>query len=79
MERPRKLSVAISQHESSLGWDQPEETTTSDDSSSDHGAGDAEEAKIAIRPVADDAPPVSATTHPRSPSSRGTNSFHGGG
>ena len=61
------LSVAISQHESSLGWDQPEETTTSDDSLSDHGAGDAEEAKMAITPVADDAPPVSATTHPPNP------------
>ena len=55
------LSVAISQHESSLGrgWDQLEETTTSDDGSSDHGAVDAEEAEMAITPVADDAPPVS--------------------
>ena len=61
------LSVAISQHESSLGQDQPEETTTSDDGSSDHGARDAEEAKMAITPVADDAPPVSATTHPLIP------------
>ena len=61
------LSVAISQHESSLGWDQPEETTTSDDGSSDHGAGDAEEAEMAITPVADDAPPVSAMTHPPDP------------
>ena len=49
------LSFAISQHESSLGWDQLEETTTSDDSS-DHGAGDAEEAEMAITPVANDAP-----------------------
>ena len=56
------LSVAISQHESSLGRgrDQP-------DSSSDHGAREAEEAKMAITPVADDAPPVSATTHPPDP------------
>ena len=61
------LSVAISQHESSLGRDQPEETTTSDDGSSDHGAGDAEEAKMAITPVADDAPPVSAMIHPPDP------------
>ena len=59
------LSVAISQHESSLGRgrDQLEETMTSDDSSSDHGAEEAEEAKMAITPVADDAPPVSTMTH----------------
>ena len=63
------LSVAISQHKSSLGRgrDQLEETTTSDDSLSDHSAGDAEEAGMAITPVADDAPPVSATTHPPDP------------
>ena len=63
------LSMAISQHESSLGrgWDQPEETTTSDDGLSDHGAGDTEEAGMTITPVADDAPPVSATTHPPDP------------
>ena len=76
----KSLSVAISQHESSLRWDQPEETTTSDDGSSDHGAGDAEEAEMAITPVADDAPPVSAMTHPpRFPYSQGTNPSHGGG
>ena len=63
----KSLSVAISQHKSSLRWDQLEETTTSDDSSSDHGAGDAEGAEMAITPVADDAPPVSATTHPPIP------------
>ena len=63
----KSLSVAISQHKSSLEWDQPEETTSSDDSSSDHGAGDAEEAEMAITPVADDALPVSAMTHPPDP------------
>ena len=65
----KNLSVAISQHESSLGrvWDQLEETTTSDDDSSDHGAGDAEEAEMAITPVADDAPSGSAMTHPSDP------------
>ena len=52
------LSVAISQHESHLrrARGQPEETTTSDDDSSDHGAGDAEETDMAITPVAEDAP-----------------------
>ena len=61
------LSLAISQHESCLRQDQAEETTTSEDSSSDHGAGDVEEAEMAIMPVADDAPPVSATTQPSDP------------
>ena len=63
------LSVAISHHESSLGGarGQPEETTTSEDDSSDHGARDAEEAEMAITPVAEDAPPVSATTHSTDP------------
>ena len=61
------LSVAISQHESSLRWDQVEETTTSDDSLSDHGAGDVEGAEMAITTVADDAPPVNTTTQSSSP------------
>ena len=33
----------------------------------DHGAGGAEEADMAITPVADDAPPVSTMTHPPDP------------
>ena len=61
------LSLAISQHESCLRWDQAEETTTSEDSSSDHGAGDTEKAEMAIMPVADDAPPVSTMTQPSNP------------
>ena len=61
------LSLAISQHKSRLRQDEAEETTTSEDSSSDHGAGDAEEAEMAIMPVANDAPPVSATTQPSDP------------
>ena len=61
------LSVAISKHESHLARDQVEETTTSEDSSSDHGAGDAEEAEMAITLVADDAPPESAMTQPSNP------------
>ena len=56
------LRVAISQHESSLGWGQLEDITTSNDDSSDHGAGDAAEAEMAITPVADDTPSGSATT-----------------
>ena len=61
------LSLAISQHESCLGRYKAEETTTSEDSLSDHGAGDAEEAEMAITPVANNAPPVSATTQPPDP------------
>ena len=74
------LSVAIFQHESSLRWDQPEETNTSDDGSSDHGVENTEEAEMAITPVADDTPPVSAhDSFLRSPSSQRTNPSHGGG
>ena len=61
------LSLAISQHKSRLRWDEVEKTTTSKDSLSDHGAGDAEEAEMAITPVANDAPPVSTTTQPSNP------------
>ena len=61
------LSLAIFQHESHLRRDQAEEITTSADSSSDHGAGDAEEAEMAITLVANNAPPVSATTQPSNP------------
>ena len=61
------LNVAISQHESSLGQNQQEETTTIDVSSSDHGAGDAEGAEMAITPVDDNTPPVSAVTQPSNP------------
>ena len=60
------LRVAISQHESSLRWGQPEETT-SDDNSSDHGAGDAAEAEMAITPVANDTPSGSTTTQSSDP------------
>ena len=61
------LRVAISQHESSLGRGQPEDITTSDDNSSDHGAGDAAQAEMAIAPVADDTPSGSAMTQSSNP------------
>ena len=64
----KSLRVAISQHESSLRWGQPEDITTGDDDSSDHGAGEAAEAEMAIAPVADDTPSGSAMTQ-SSPSS----------
>ena len=61
------LRVAISQHESSLRWGQLEDITTSDDDSSDHGAGDVAEAEMAIAPVADDTPSGSAMTQSSDP------------
>ena len=61
------LRVAISQHKSSLKGGQPEDITTGDDDSSDHGAGDAAEAEMAITPVADDTPSGSTTTQSSDP------------
>ena len=61
------LRVAISQHKSSLGWGQPQDITTSDDNSSDHGAGDAAEAEMTITPVANDTPSGSATAQSSDP------------
>ena len=65
----QSVSVAISQHESSLrrARGQPEEKTTSDDNFSDHGARDAEEAEMAFTPVAKDALPVSVMIHSPDP------------
>ena len=63
----KSLRIAISQHESSLGWGQPEDITTSDDDSSDHGARDTAEAEMAIAPVADDTPSGSAMTQSSDP------------
>ena len=56
------LKVTISQYESSLGRArvQPEETPASEDDPSNFGAKGA----MATTPVADDAPPVSATPEP---------------
>ena len=56
------LEVTISQYESHLGraWVQLEETPASVDDLSDSGV----EGAMATTPVADDAPPVSATPEP---------------
>ena len=56
------LRAAISHHESNLGQGQPE-----DDDLSDHGAGEAAEAEMAIAPEADDTPSWSATTQSSDP------------
>ena len=61
------LKVAISHHQSNLGWGQPGDIATHDDDSSDHGAGEAAEAEMAIAPETDDTPSVSAMTHSSDP------------
>ena len=63
----KNLRVAISHHESNLGWGQPEDIATNDDDSSDHGAGEAAEAEMAIAPEADDTPSGSAMTQSSDP------------
>ena len=73
MEWKRKdikgLQVTISHYESSLGRArvQPEETLASEDDPSDSGAEGAKEAEMATTPVANDAPPLSATSEPLTP------------
>ena len=57
----KNLKVAIS-HQSNLGRSQPGDIATHDDDSSDHGAGEAAEAEMAIAPETNDTPSVSATT-----------------
>ena len=56
------LKVAISHHQSNLGWGQPGDTGTHDDDSSDHGAGEATESEMAIAQETNDTPSVSAMT-----------------
>ena len=65
----KSLNIAISLHESNLGMvrDQLEETAISDDDSSDHGAGDPPEAKMATAPVVDDAPSGGTMTQSSDP------------
>ena len=61
------LKVTISHHQSNLGWGQSGDTATHDDDSSDHGAREAAESKMAIAPETDDTPSVSATTQSPDP------------
>ena len=63
----KNLRVAISHHESNLRWGQPGDIATNDDDSSDHGAGEAAEAEMAIAPEADDTPSGSATAQSSDP------------
>ena len=74
------LKVAISHHQSNLGRGQPGDIATHDDDSSDHGAGEAAKAEMAIAPETDDTPSVSVTTHSSDPpSSQRPSPCHGGG
>ena len=54
------LKVAISHHQSNLGWGQSEDMAPYDDDSSDHRAGEAMESEMVIAPETDDTPSVSA-------------------
>ena len=63
----KSLRATISHHESNLGWGQLEDITTSDDDLSDHGAGEAAEAEMAVAPVANDTPSGSAMTQSSDP------------
>ena len=63
----KNLKVAISHHQSNLGQGQPGDMATHDDDSSDHGAGEAAKAEMAVAPEADDTPSVSAMTHSSDP------------
>ena len=54
------LKVAISHHQSNLGWDQSGDMATHDDDSSDHGAGEAVESDMAIAQETNNTPSVSA-------------------
>ena len=63
----KNLRVAISHHESNLRWGQPGDIATNDDDSSDHGAGEAAKAEMAIAPETDDTPSGSAMTQSSDP------------
>ena len=54
------LKVAISHHQSNLGWGKLGDTAPDDDDSSDHGAGEAVESEMAIASETGDTPSVSA-------------------
>ena len=53
------LKVAISHHQSNLGWGLSGDTATHDDDSSDHGAGEAAESEMAVAQEMEDTPSVS--------------------
>ena len=58
------LRVAISHHQSNLGWGESGDVAPNDDDSSDHGAGEATESEMAIAPETGDTLSVSAPEQP---------------
>ena len=54
------LKVAISHHQSNLGWGKSGDAAPNVDNSSDHGAGEAAESEMAIAPETGNTPSVSA-------------------
>ena len=54
------LKVAISHHQSNLGWGKSGDAAPNNDDSSDHGTGGAAESEMAIAPETGDTPLVSA-------------------
>ena len=74
------LKVAISHHQSNLGWGQPGDMGTHDDDLSDHGAGEAAKSEMAIAPETNDTPSVSAMMQsPDPPPAKSPSPCHGGG
>ena len=60
----KSLRVAISHHQSNLGWGESGDAAPDDNDSSDHGAGKAAESEMAIAPETGDTPSVSALEQP---------------
>ena len=58
------LKVAISHHQSNLGWGESGDAAPDDDDSSDHEAGKAVESEMAIAPETGNTPSVSALEQP---------------
>ena len=63
----KSLKVAISHHQSNLGWGKSGDMAPNDDDSSDHGAGEATESEMAIAPETGDTPSVSAPEQSSNP------------
>ena len=59
-----RASGLLSHHQSNLGWGESGDVAPDDDDSSDHGAGEAVESKMAIAPETGDTPSVSASEQP---------------
>ena len=63
----KSLKVAISHHQSNLGWGESGDVAPNDEDLSDHGAGEAAESEMAIAPETGDTPSVSAPEQSSNP------------